>query len=85
MINYIHMAVGTQKPNTTTSSSSTLTPVSGVTLISITMFPDGTTQLSWLRLFHHGNISFLVVKALTLMKVNKEPLALTSTVLAILI
>ena len=58
--------------------------MNGVIPIFITMFHVGITLQLWLRRYHPGNILFSVVKAQTLMRVNREPLELTLTVLTTL-
>lgn len=62
------MEGGIQSLNTITSLHMIWTPKSGMTLIFTMTSQDGTTALSWLKLFHHGNTLYSVVKLETSLK-----------------
>ena len=74
--------VGTLRVSTTTLSSLTLTLLNGTTQIFTTTFQDGIIAPLWLRLFHHGNISFSVVRLVTSQKEVQETSVTALTVLA---
>ena len=77
---YISMEVGTPRHSTTTQSSLILTPKNGMILIYTMRSQDGTIVPLWLKLSHHGNISFLEVK---LENSQKEVQDISDTVLTV--
>lgn len=81
----IVMVDGTQRVNTTTLSSLIWILLNGTTQIFTTIFQDGIIAPLWLKLFHHGNILFSVVRLVISQKEVPETSVIVLTVLVTLI